>query len=543
MTDKKRLSILDRREFLRRAGLLGAGVTASSLLAACGASPTATPTTAPTAASAAAPEAAGSFVRVNVEGIGEGAIPQLPLVTNKNFEGVELIVASQSPPTISSPIQKFGPQWEEATGAKINLVTFPFGDIFEKLRSALATGTYAFDLINFGSGWAADFMGGGFLAPVPEDVKAVIDIDDYYKPYRDAGFWGDTMYGITYDGNVHSLFYRRDLFESSENAKMFEDQYGYPLAVPKTWEQYHDVGEFFNSFDWSGTGRTGFGAVEAMARGAGSVFFFVGRGVSYMRTPDNPFVFFDPETMTPRINEPGWVQALEDWVGDIQIGPPGAAALGHADVRPVFVSGQAAMITDWGDIASLSYDKSQSNIKGVTGTAFVPGASQVWNSDTQEWQATPEGNFAPHLAFTSWLFAVPQSAQHQEAAWDLAAFLCNPTSSAVLNALPDSGIQPSRVSTMDNADYLVEAGMDPQDAEEFFDTVGQQVNHPNATLDLRIPGAGDYYNALDISASRAMSGELTAQEALDSGAEAWEEITERFGREKQIEAYRASIAS
>ncbi len=536
----KRTKMLNRREFLKRAGVFGAGVGSASFLAACGAQPTAqneAPSNPPPAA-----DIVTEFTRVDVTGIGEGVIPQLPRVSNKRFDGVEVIVASQSPPTISSPIQKFGPQWEAATGARINLVTFPFGDIYEKLRSALATGTYTFDLINYGSGWAADFMGGGFLAPVPQDVQQIIDVDDYYKPYRDAGFWGDTMYSLTYDGNVHSLFYRRDLFENEEYAQRFADEYGYPLAVPTTWEQYHDVGAFFNSFDWSGTGNS-FGAVEAMARGAGSIFFFIGRGYTYMRTPDNPYVFFDPETMRPRINEPGWVQALTDWTNDIQIGPPGAAALGHADVRPVFVSGQAAMITDWGDIASLSYDQSQSNIKGMTGTAMVPGASQVWDSNNNEWLARPDGNPAPHLAFTSWLFGVPQSAQNQEAAWDLAAFLTNPTASAVLNALPDSGIQPSRESTLDNADYMVEAGMDPQDAAEFFATVGEQVRHPNATLDLRIPGAGDYYNALDTAASRAMSGELTPQEALDSGAAAWEEITERFGREGQIQAYLDSIVS
>ena len=53
-------------------------------------------------------------------------------------------------------------------------------------------------------------------------------------------------YGIAYDGNAHNLFYRRDLFENADYKKKFADQYGYELAPPDNWEQFHDVAKFFN---------------------------------------------------------------------------------------------------------------------------------------------------------------------------------------------------------------------------------------------------------------------------------------------------------
>ena len=465
---------------------------------------------------------------------------ELPIISDRRFEGQSVVVVSQAGPVISGPIQQFGPTWERATGAKIELVTFPFGQMFEKLRGELATGTYTSDLMNFTSGWAGDFMGGGFLEPVPDWTRELIGMDDYYPTYRDSMFWDDEMYGIVYDGNVHNLFFRRDLFQNADYAGRFADRYGYALQVPDTWEQFHDVGQFFSSFDWSGTGRS-YGLLEPMGRGTGAVYMLIGRGITYAKTLGNPHVFFSPDGMKPRINEPGWVQALEDWKRDIENGPPGAIQLGFSETRPSYVAGQGAMIIDWGDIGTLSYAEN-SAVRGKTGTALVPGASRVFDQRSQAWQEPAGGsNHAPYLAVTAWLFGVPKTAKNKEAAWDLAAFLSNPEASSKLVAYPDSGIQPSRKQTITDPGYLVDAGMDAVDAKQYLEAIGASIGHPNAVLDLRIPGTGEYYNLLDVEAARAMAGEITAQQAMNNAAKAWERTTDRLGRDRQLKLYVASV--
>ena len=67
------------------------------------------------------------------------------------------------------------------------------------------------------------------------------------------------------------------------------------------------------------------------------------------------------------------------------------------------------------------------------------------------------------------------------------------------------------------------------------------ISDPNAVVDLRIPGAFEYFDALDTGISRALAGELTAQEALDGVAEQWNAITDRLGRDSQLRLYRESI--
>ncbi|MFO1056206.1 MAG: extracellular solute-binding protein [Dongiaceae bacterium] len=465
----------------------------------------------------------------------------LPIVSSKKFDGQKVVVVSQPGPVISGPIQHFGPIWEQATGAKIELVTYPFGQMFEKLRTELATGAYTSDLMNFTTNWAGDFIGGGFLEDVPDDVKKIIEIDDYYPTYKNSMSWQGKTAGIVYDGNVHNLFYRRDLFANADFQKKFADKYGYPLAVPTTWEKFHDVGQFFNSFDWSGTGQS-YGILEPMGRGTGGVYFLIGRGISYSKKLGDPYVFFDPDSMSPRLAEPGWVQALEDWKRDSTNGPSGMIQYGFSETRPTFVAGQAALITDWGDIGTLSYEK-DSKIKGKTGTAMVPGASKLYDRVAKAWAAAPDGvNYAPYLAVTAWLFGVPKTAEHKEAAWDLAAFFCNPKAASTLVAYPDSGVQPSRISAMKGVQDLIDAGMDPVDAKEYLDGIGKAIGNPNAVLDMRIPGGGEYYNLLDVEASRFMAGEISAEQAMKNASDAWEQTTDRLGRDRQRELYKASIA-
>ena len=57
---------------------------------------------------------------------------------------------------------------------------------------------------------------------------------------------------------------------------------------------------------------------------------------------------------------------------------------------------------------------------------------------------------------------------------------------------------------------------------------------PTMLTYLRIPGTFEYWDILDKNLSAAMSGGKTAQQALDDTAAAWEQVTDRIGRDKQI---------
>ena len=88
-------------------------------------------------------------------------------------------------------------------------------------------------------------MGPGYLEPVPDYAFDAIQWDDA-PIFRERIWRGGTVHAFPYDGDAHMLYYRKDLIDSGEYDEEFEATYGYPLAEPKTWQQYRDIAEFFN---------------------------------------------------------------------------------------------------------------------------------------------------------------------------------------------------------------------------------------------------------------------------------------------------------
>ena len=64
---------------------------------------------------------------------------------------------------------------------------------------------------------------------------------------------------------------------------------------------------------------------------------------------------------------------------------------------------------------------------------------------------------------------------------------------------------------------------------------------PTMLTYLRIPGTFEYWDILDKNLSATMAGEFEAKQALDATAAAWEEVTDRLGREEQLRLYQDAI--
>jgi ABC-type glycerol-3-phosphate transport system substrate-binding protein len=285
-----------------------------AFLAAC-AAPTAVPpapttappapTTAPVATSApaptTAPAAAGDVANVKADpanlfpsGIGTA-----------KCDGVTLVAATQTGPQIASPMENLWKDWGAKTGGAVEVQTFPFGDLFEKIRAGYVSGASPFDIIVYASDWAGDIMGAGYVLEVPQANQDAMGYQYLIPTYRDRILsWGGKVYATPYDGDAHNTYLRKDLLTDPTNMADFKAKYGYDLPVPiRTWDQYHDIAEFFNGKEIDG--NTVYGAGTAFKRKAQSYWTFLGIAAPYAKSPNDPAYFFDPDTMEPRINNPG----------------------------------------------------------------------------------------------------------------------------------------------------------------------------------------------------------------------------------------------
>ena len=485
--------------------------------------------------------AAETTASIWVPTVGVAAPSAVAAAKEKDFTGQTVNVIVIQGPQVAKPFLTYAKEWEAATGATLNVIEVPYGDLYTKMTTSFATGAAAYDLLCVNPAWMGDWIPQGFLVPVPEDVKAVVDLADVLPAYSEVMLsWAGQVYALPYDADDMFLYYRSDIINpNSEYNADFKAKYGYDLDAPKTWTEYYDMAEFFNDWDWDKDGEKEYGVAESQVRKAQSLFTYYAHAGAYAKNPDSPYYFFD-ETMKPRINNPGFVKALDDFKKSTKFGVPGMLGFGIGEIREAFCGGKAAFAVDWGDIGTMAVDPKISKVNGLVGCCMMPGSEEVWNDTTQAFD-TGKINYGPFMAFGGWSNVVASNSKVQDAAWSLAAFLGGKDQSLLNCITPESGINPGRTSIFAAIDAWVGMGMTPEFAEDYLGAIQDTIGDPNVIVDMRQPGSAEYNDVLDREISRALSGEITSQQALDNAAKEWEAITDRLDRAKQLEYYKASI--
>ncbi len=462
------------------------------------------------------------------------------------FPGAIITVFTQPPPYIAKPVQMFAPDWERLTGAKIRLITAPWGELYPKMYSSFALGQGLFDIVICPAAWLPDFAEAGFLVPLDNYIAAdpYIEWEDILPVYRERIVtWRGQIYAVPMDGDCHIFYYRKDALENPEYQAQFKAKYGYDLPVPpRTWKQVRDIAEFFHGWDWDGDGIINYGVVEPRRYAGQADWCFFSRAVGYVALPGQPGgQFFDPVTMEPRINSPGHVRALEDYVEIIKFGVPGMINMDSGEVRSVFASGVAAMAIDWGDIGVISEVGAESRVKGKVGYAVLPGSYEVWDFAQNQWVTLPEPNQAGYLAFGGWVAAIDRNSKNIAAAYDFISYLSRPVNSYRSVTTAETGFNPYRASHFAELAGWIGFGFGAEAAASYLQAIKDTIGHPNVQPDLRIPGAARYFEALDAQLALVVAGQKTPQEALDEVARIWNQITDELGRASQLRAYRLSL--
>ncbi|MEQ9690753.1 MAG: extracellular solute-binding protein [Bauldia litoralis] len=463
-------------------------------------------------------------------------------VKEGEFAGVELTFMGLNNQNLHNFLFRgFLKPWEAYTGAKINWIDLAQADYNPRLQQSIATGTVDFDIIEMGAPFEGDTASKGLLDEMPDWVKKLIDMDDYVNYLKaPVGTWDGKTYRVTVDGDCHTFAYRTDYFGEGSISGMAD--------APTTWDQVDEVTKKVKGETDPLTGLDAYGFLDPLKGWGGFGFYFLeDRASAYAKHPDNAAWLFDPETMKPMVNNPAWVRAIQDVMDLIaaDVYPPDQI---NADPGTTafqqFLAGTGSMICWWGDVGSNARTSDSSVVGDVVGFSINPGAKQVYNAKTSEWETPAEPNFAPNMAYLGWGVYVTSRVSGDEkkrkAAWSAAAHLGGKDLSLWCSAYP-SGFQPYRNSHF-NIEEWVEAGYDTEFISDYLGSEAESYNHPNAAIEPRIPGIFQYYSVAEDELAKGFAGQYgSAQETADAIAAAWEKITDQIGRENQIKLYKASL--
>jgi multiple sugar transport system substrate-binding protein len=322
---------------------------------------------------------------------------------------------------------------------------------------------------------------------------------------------------------------------------LFRERTGRDLTVPATWEEYNEVAAVFNNIDWDGDGAPNFGTAEVTRRDDLMFSAFISRVAPFAKHPEvKGGFFFDLATMTPLVNTPGWVRGLELFVAAQASMPPGGTSFGLGDEIFSFGGGQTLLSYSWDD-AFIQAMQADSPIRNRVAAAPLPGAREVWNRTTGQWDRFEPPNRAPYVTW-GWTSAVAASSQNQDMAFDYLCFFANEANTLADLQIGRFGVNPYREAHFDPAFYVTEMGWDAAVAQTYTDTLRAIDGGANQVFDLRVPGVGEFMSSLATGVSRAMSGEATPQQALDGVAAEWTAIVARIGIDRVREAYANVVA-
>jgi len=457
----------------------------------------------------------------------------------KSFENVRITVGVQNVTAIGSPAIAHAKTWEKRTGGKVKVMQHPFKDLFNCFYQSMTQKDPVYDVVLFAPGWAGDFF--PYLEELPAKLADDPSFDDIHPTYRDRLMkWDGRWIAVTVDGDLFNGYFRKDLLENEQNREDFFKQFNYKLDIPETWKQYHDIAKFFTGRK-DANGNALYGTSEAFAFGGQQFWDVFSRASAYTNHPDHPGAqFFHPETMSPQINNPGWIRAVTEYLDILKYCPPDAIDFDIVKVRNAFISGKTAMALDWGDIAQISADPKESSIVGKVGYFVLPGTREVWNIKKQAWDKMQRLHMAPFLAFGGWVAGVPKNCKHKEAAWDYIMWYTHPQNSLKDVVTSGTGINPYRFTHFSNIDAWAKA-LSYQAASEYLAVLQTSLDAPCAALDLRIPGLHRYTRSFEIELTRALKKEISVRNALDKVAQKWDEITNELGRDRQLSIYRSSM--
>lgn len=463
-------------------------------------------------------------------------------VIEKPFAGEYIMVIAPKlrAGLISGPIIDEAQVFGEQSGANIRVVTPGWNETIEQIQKSFSDPKLHYDVFVITTSWSGPLFAESVIAEIPDWVKEEIDFEDILPIYvEDALSWNGKIHALPYDGDTVTLYYRKDLFENPEYKRQFHNQYGYTLLPPKTWDEFHDIANFFNDWDWNEDGRNEYGMVGSRMKNSSAMLIFLTRAAAFAKHPNDRAYHFDPDTMKPRINNPAFIKALQEYVDSLKYGPPGMVNFTGSEVRRAFIEGRAAMAIDWANIGIDAASSPISNIKGKVGYAVLPGSTRVFNAMTLKWE---ERLNQPASMVGNYLFLINKNSKHLKLAMAFTAHMTSKEMTGKLTTTAGTGVNPSRKSHLNLPEAWTSHGMSAESAKAYLDTLKLALMNNNYIFDIRIPGSSEYYKALDLAIYDALNGQLTPKQALDRVASEWNSITDKHGREKQITLYKDSLS-
>jgi multiple sugar transport system substrate-binding protein len=316
------------------------------------------------------------------------------------------------------PLKKVAPMYQSKTGITMEIVEFPYAQLFEKLVTTFQANGSSYDLCMMDDPWMPKFGTMGALQPLDSNFGFSRDSDIPSVVY-DVGTWppphgpvppteqskSQHLYGITIVGNVEMFMYRKDMASSP----------------PSSWDDVlANAQKFFKPNSFYGYVIRGLATNPASSDSLPILWSFGGDifDSSWKVTVDS----------TESVDA---ITFLTKTLG--KYAEPGAANVDAADRDRLIASGQAFQSTTWP--------------AEVTGVVEAQGSSQVIGK--MDYIPIPPGPSGKGIGMMgNWLLGIPKGSKNGSAAADFIKWMLEP---ANMRTYVQNGGIPTRTSLLNDS--------------------------------------------------------------------------------------------
>lgn len=450
----------------------------------------------------------------------------------------EINVVSETLDTHTYEAQVLSKAFTEITGIKVKHDLIQEGDLVEKLQASLRSGKSIYD------GWVND----SDLIGTHYRYGQTVVLSDYMhgigKEFTNPGLDLKDFIGLSFttapDGKLYQLpdqqfanlyWFRADWFERPDFKAKFKAKYGYELGVPQNWSAYEDIADFFSHDIKEIDGQKIYGHMDYGKKDPSLGWRFTDAWLSMAGAADKGIpnglpvdewgIRIAADKCTPvgasvtrggATNSPAAVFALTKYIEWMKkFAPPSAINLTFGEAGPVPAQGQIAQQIFW--------------YSAFTASATKLGLAAVDVNGKPKWRMAP----SPHGPYWkngmqngyqdvgSWTYLKSTPVDRMSAAWLYGQFVTSKTVSLKKSIVGLTFVRNSDI----RHDYFTKNADQYGGLIEFYRSPARVAWTPTGN---NVP---DYPRMAQLwwkNVATAVSGEKTAQAAMDNLAEEMDQI-------------------
>lgn len=317
---------------------------------------------------------------------------RLDINSNRGQEPLKILLLESD---VAYATQSLLPDFRRKTGLDVVIETKNYEELYNHIQKSKNTAEY--DIYQIDVPWIGEFAQTGIIGSLNQLYGADHSFVDEIIPeiLNEYSYHEGEIFALPYMFCSQLLYYRKDLFDSIKNKRLFFEKNKTELRPPKTWDEFNIVARFFSK-KYNPDSETLYGTTLGSRMASGAVCEYLPRLWSF----GGSLV----QDGTISLDSHQALEALNNYVESFDYASETSCDNWWDEQVKEFSAGKAAMMILFNAHATDITDRSKSKVVGKIGFDYIPGKVSL---------------------FGGWSLAINKTSSRQQQAFEFIKWSCS----------------------------------------------------------------------------------------------------------------------